>query len=101
VRLLPVPGRHYHPKISLCKENTLKQLSNVFLKYYCAQAKEDGILAGPRRTWEYNSKIHLKEIWDEGVVWIQVAQDRVLLLALVNKVKNLRVPQTRGIYFVS
>jgi hypothetical protein len=42
----------------------------------------------PRRRWEDNIKLDLREIGIDGANWIQVAQDR----AFVNTVMNLRIP---------
>jgi hypothetical protein len=49
-------------------------------------------LARPRRRWEDNIKIYLREIGINGANWIQLAQDRVQWRAFVNTVMNLRVP---------
>jgi hypothetical protein len=49
-------------------------------------------LGKPRRRWEDNIKMDLREIGIDGENWIQLAQDRVQWLALVNTVMNLRVP---------
>jgi hypothetical protein len=46
----------------------------------------------PRRRWEDNIKLDLREIGIEGPNWIRMAQDRVQWLASVNTVMNLRVP---------
>jgi hypothetical protein len=46
----------------------------------------------PRRRWEYNIKIDLREIQCDDVDWVHVTQDRVRPLALVNMVMNFRVP---------
>jgi hypothetical protein len=48
-------------------------------------------LGRPRRRWEDNVKMDLREIGIDGVNWIQLAQDRVQWLACVNPVMNLRV----------
>jgi hypothetical protein len=45
-----------------------------------------------RRRCEDNIKIDLKDIWSEGVYWIQQAQDMVKRLAPMNIVMNLRIP---------
>jgi hypothetical protein len=50
------------------------------------------LLGRPRRTWEDNIKLDLREIGIEGANWIRLAQDRVQLRAFVNMVMNLRVP---------
>jgi hypothetical protein len=46
----------------------------------------------PRRSWEDNIKMDLREVGWEGMEWIEVAQDRDRWRALVNAVMNLRVP---------
>jgi hypothetical protein len=48
-------------------------------------------LGRPRRRWEDNIKVDLREVgW--GVDWIDLVQDRDRWRALVNAVINLRVP---------
>jgi len=49
-------------------------------------------LGKPRRRWEDNIKVHLREIDIDGEKWIQLDQDRVWWRACVNTVMNLRVP---------
>jgi hypothetical protein len=49
-------------------------------------------LRRPRRRWEDNSKMDLREIGFGYVDWIHWAQDRDRWRALVNTVMNLRVP---------
>jgi hypothetical protein len=49
-------------------------------------------LGRPRRRWEDNITMDLREIWIDGVNWIQLGQDRVQWRAFVNTVMNLRVP---------
>jgi hypothetical protein len=46
----------------------------------------------PRRRWEDNIKMDLREIGIDGTNWIQLAQDRVQWRAYVNTAMNLRVP---------
>jgi hypothetical protein len=46
----------------------------------------------PRRRWEYNIKMDLRETGIDGTNWIQLAQDRVQCRASVSTVMNLRVP---------
>jgi hypothetical protein len=48
-------------------------------------------LGGPRRRWEDNIKMDLRDIGIDGVNWIWLAQDRVQWRAFVNTVMNLRV----------
>jgi hypothetical protein len=49
-------------------------------------------LGRPRRRWEDNIKMVLREIGFGDVDWIHWAQDRDRWRALVNTVMNLRVP---------
>jgi hypothetical protein len=46
----------------------------------------------PRRRWEDNLKMDLREIGINRSNWIQLAQDRVQWRTFVNTVMNLRVP---------
>jgi hypothetical protein len=46
----------------------------------------------PRRRWEDNIKMDLREIGINGANWIRLAQDRVQWRAFVSTVMNLRVP---------
>jgi hypothetical protein len=49
-------------------------------------------LGRPRRRWEDNIKMDLRERVIDGANWIQLTQDRVQWRACVNMVMNLRVP---------
>jgi hypothetical protein len=49
-------------------------------------------LGRPRRRWEDNIKMDLREVGWGGVDWINLAQDRDRWRVLVNTVMNLRVP---------
>jgi hypothetical protein len=57
-------------------------------------------LGRPRRRWEDNIRMDLKEIGIERANWIRLAQDRVPWQAFVNTVMNLRVPLEIRIFFV-
>jgi len=57
-------------------------------------------LGRPRRTWEDNIRMDLREIGIERANWIRLAQDRVPWQAFVNTVMNLRVPLEIRIFFV-
>jgi len=50
------------------------------------------IFGRPRRRWEDNIKMDLKEVGCGIMDWIEVAQDRDRWRALVNAVMNLQVP---------
>jgi hypothetical protein len=49
-------------------------------------------LGRPRRRWEDNIKLDLRETGMDGANWIQLAEDRVQWWACVNTVMNRRVP---------
>jgi hypothetical protein len=49
-------------------------------------------LGRPRRRWEDNIRMDLRETRWSGMDWIDLAQDRDQWRALVNTVMNLRVP---------
>jgi hypothetical protein len=49
-------------------------------------------LGRPRRRWEDDIKMDLREVGWRGMDWIDLAQDRDRWRALVNAVMNLRVP---------
>jgi hypothetical protein len=49
-------------------------------------------LERPRRKWEDNSKMDLREMGIDGANWIQMAQDSVQWQAFMSMVMNLRVP---------
>jgi hypothetical protein len=49
-------------------------------------------LGGPRRRWEDNIKMDLREIEWNAMDWIDLAQDMDQWRALVNTVMSLRVP---------
>jgi hypothetical protein len=57
-----------------------------------ARPKGKRPLERPRRRWEDNIKMDLREIGINGENWIRLAQDRVQLRACLNTVMNLRVP---------
>ena len=48
-------------------------------------------LGRPRSSWEDNIKMDLQEVSCGAMDWIELAQDRGRLRALVNAVMNLRV----------
>jgi hypothetical protein len=49
-------------------------------------------LGRPRRRWEDNIRIYLREIVWGGMDWIDLGQDRDQWRALANTIMNLRVP---------
>ena len=52
-------------------------------------------LERPRRRWEDNSKMDIKEVWGGCVVWMELAQIRDMWRAIVSTVMNIRVPKMR------
>jgi hypothetical protein len=49
-------------------------------------------LGRPKRRWEDNIKMDLREIGTEGANWIRLAQSGIQWRAFVNAVMGLRVP---------
>jgi hypothetical protein len=49
-------------------------------------------LGKPRRMWEDNIRMDLREIGWSGIDWIDLAQDKDQWKAVVNMVMNFRVP---------
>jgi hypothetical protein len=49
-------------------------------------------LTRPKRRWEDNINMELREVGCGGMDWIELAQDRDRLRALANAVMKLRVP---------
>ena len=62
--------------------------------YGCFEGKPEGKrpLGRPRRRWEDNIKMDLQEVGCGVLDWIELAQDRNSWRAIVNAVKDLRVP---------
>ena len=54
-------------------------------------------LGRPRRRWEDNITMDLKEVGGGCEDWMELAEDRDRWRALVGTVINLRVPKMRGI----
>jgi hypothetical protein len=54
-------------------------------------------LGRPRLRWEDNIKMDLQEVEGGCGDWMELAEERVRWWALVNKMRNLRVPKMRGI----
>ena len=50
------------------------------------------LLGRPRGRWDDNIRMDLQEVGCWGMDWMELAQDRDRLMALVNAVMNLRVP---------
>jgi hypothetical protein len=55
----------------------------------------------PRRRWEDNIKMYLREIGIDGANWIRMAQDRVQWRAFVNTVMNLPGSVNKAGYFLT
>jgi hypothetical protein len=64
----------------------------VFTGIWLGGSKVADHCGRPRRRWENNIKMDLREIGIDGTNWIQLAQDRVQWQACMNTVMNLRVP---------
>jgi len=53
-------------------------------------------LGRPRRRWEDNVKMDIKEVACGGMDWIELAHDRDRWRAVMNAVMNISVPQNAG-----
>jgi hypothetical protein len=62
----------------------------VFTEFWLGVPKKP--LRRPRRRWEDNIKMNLREIGIDGANWVQLAQNRIQWRSPVNTVMNLRVP---------
>ena len=64
--------------------------------------KPDGkkTLGRPRRRWDDNIKMDLQEVGGGGD-WMELAQDRDRWRALVNMIKNFRVPENAENFLTS
>jgi len=58
-------------------------------------------LGRPRRRWEDNIRMDLREVGCGCVDWMELAQDRGRWLAVVSAVMNLRVPYIAGNFLTS
>ena len=58
-------------------------------------------LGRPRRRWEDNIKLDLKEVGRVCGDWMELAQDRNRWRALVSTVMNFWVPQNAGNFLIS
>jgi hypothetical protein len=58
-------------------------------------------LGRPRRRWEDNIRMDLREVGCGCVDWMELAQDRDRWRALVSAVMNLRVPYNAGNFLSS
>jgi hypothetical protein len=58
-------------------------------------------LGRPRRRWEDNMKMDLRETGIDGANWIKLAQDRVQWRAFVNTIMNRRVPYRKQDFLTS
>ena len=54
-------------------------------------------LGRPRRRWEDNIEMDLRELGRGGGDWMELVQDRDRWRALVGTVRNFRIPKMRGI----
>jgi hypothetical protein len=64
----------------------------MHIKYWWERPEKKRTLGRQRRRWVDNIKTDLREIGWGGMDWIDLAQDRDRWRALVNTVRNLRVP---------
>jgi hypothetical protein len=60
-------------------------------KFLVGRPERKRPLGRPRRRWEDNIKMDLREVGIDEAKWIRLAQDRVKWRAFMNTVMNLRV----------
>jgi hypothetical protein len=72
----------------------LAQIGEKRNAYRISLRKPEGkrLLGRRRRSWVDNIKMDLSEIRCDGMDWIDLVQDRDQCMALMNPVKNFRVP---------
>jgi hypothetical protein len=59
---------------------------------YVGRPEGKRLLGRPRRRWEDNIKMDLREKWIDGANWIRLTQGRVQCRVFVSSIMNLRVP---------
>jgi hypothetical protein len=64
----------------------------IFTGFWLGGPKGRGPVGRPRRRWEDNIKMDLREICIDGANWIQLVQDRIQWWTFVNTVMKVRVP---------
>jgi hypothetical protein len=84
-------------------EGHVARMAEVRGAYNILVGKPEGRrpLGRPRRRWEDNIKMDLREIGFGDVDWIHWDQDSDRWRVLVNTVMNLRVPQNAGNFLIS
>ena len=74
-----------------CSQNGGGEIRSAF-KILTGKPTGKRPLGRPRRRWEDNSRMDLKEVGINAGNWVDLAQDRNYWRALVNAALNLRVP---------
>jgi hypothetical protein len=67
------------------------EMTNVYI-IFVGKPEGKTPLEGPKRRWEDNIRMDIREIGWEGVDWTNLAQYRDQWRVLVNTIMNLRVP---------
>ena len=75
----------------------VRERGEVYTGFWWGNLRERDHLGRPRRRWEDNIKMYLKEVGGGCGDWMELAQDRDRWRALVSTVRNLRVPRMRRI----
>jgi hypothetical protein len=66
----------------------MRNACDIFVR----KAEGKRTLGRPRRRWEDNIRMYLRERAWEGVDWMHLCQDKDQRRAVMNTVMNLRVP---------
>jgi len=69
----------------------MEEMRNAY-KILVGKSEQKRPLGRPRRRWEDNIRMHLKEIGWECVEWFHLAQDMDQWRALLNTVMNFQFP---------
>jgi hypothetical protein len=95
--------REYDANVKLCFNSTgsYKNMGKGRGVYRVLVGRPEGKrpLGIPRRRWEDNMKLDLREIGIDGANWIQMAQDMVQWRAFVNTVMNFGFHKESRIFF--
>jgi ribosome biogenesis protein Nip4 len=74
--------------------NKLSTEKTILYFFLLKMLEGKGPLKRPKRRWEGNIKICLREIGRSDMDWIHLARVRDQWKAVVNTVMNIRVPET-------
>ena len=80
------------PSRCICGFLAIRTINRGVYRVWVGKPEGKRPLGRHRRRWEGSGKMGIQEAGSEGMGWIDLARDRDKWGALVNAVKNLRVP---------